>query len=207
MYKIFFNDRVICLTDKLSVDNNREQSIIYRHKDKKKLFETIKDFTEKKAVDKIYIYSDDLKKLKRHFKSCFHIIKAAGGLVRNENGRILGIKRFGKWDFPKGKVEQNENYKAAAVREVSEECRLEQEKLVILDTLNPTYHTYHEKGIFILKKTYWFEMLYNGKRQPKPQTIEGITDIKWFDKPELNTFLQNTYFSLIDIVNEVGSRE
>ena len=54
----------------------------------------------------------------------YEFIDAAGGLVEN-NGKFLWIFRNGIWDLPKGKVEINENFKSAGIREVQEECGLD----------------------------------------------------------------------------------
>jgi 8-oxo-dGTP pyrophosphatase MutT (NUDIX family) len=43
-----------------------------------------------------------------------------GGLVCNDDNRILLIFKRGKWDLPKGRVEGDE-YQTAALREVKEE--------------------------------------------------------------------------------------
>ena len=68
------------------------------------------------------------------------MIEAAGGLVFNkENGEILMIFRNGKWDLPKGKLEEGENKKQCAIREVEEECSIV--GLDITEKLIETYHT------------------------------------------------------------------
>ena len=41
------------------------------------------------------------------FCSQFTLIKAAGGLVYNQENKLLMIFRNGKWDLPKGKVEKD----------------------------------------------------------------------------------------------------
>ena len=48
-------------------------------------------------------------------------IIAAGGLITNEKNQLLMMFRRGKWDLPKGKVDEGETLEAAAVREVQEE--------------------------------------------------------------------------------------
>ena len=58
------------------------------------------------------------------FKTDFHLIKAAGGAVTDDEGRILLIYRKGKWDLPKGKLEDNEPIELCADREVKEETGL-----------------------------------------------------------------------------------
>ena len=51
-------------------------------------------------------------------------IIAAGGLVFNEDGDLLMIFRRGRWDLPKGKLDDGEQIEDCAVREVKEETGL-----------------------------------------------------------------------------------
>ncbi|MBC8510392.1 MAG: NUDIX domain-containing protein, partial [Cryomorphaceae bacterium] len=90
------------------------------------------------------------------FCADYSLIEAAGGLVYNDECQLLMIFRNNKWDLPKGKLEQNENIKECAIREVQEECGIL--GLSILNTLQDTYHTYEINGKKILKRTYWFAM-------------------------------------------------
>jgi 8-oxo-dGTP diphosphatase len=60
------------------------------------------------------------------------VIRAAGGLVLRE-GRVLLVHRprYDDWTLPKGKLDADESWEAAALREVEEEagvrCRLVRE--------------------------------------------------------------------------------
>ena len=56
------------------------------------------------------------------FCSKLTLIKAAGGLVYNQENKLLMIFRNGKWDLPKGKLEEGESIENCAIREVEEEC-------------------------------------------------------------------------------------
>ncbi len=132
------------------------------------------------------------------FISDYAFIEAAGGLVKNTNGDTLFIKRLGKWDLPKGKIDKGEDAKGAALREVEEECGIS--GLSIIGELVPTYHTYKRGGEKILKKTHWFEMLYKGDKPLKPQTEEGITEVRWFRENEMKMVLDNTYNSIRELL-------
>ena len=70
------------------------------------------------------ILDENLKKLKMAFFKHFKLVKAAGGLVINKSGEVLLIFRRGKWDLPKGKLDDNESLVECAVREVQEETGL-----------------------------------------------------------------------------------
>jgi 8-oxo-dGTP pyrophosphatase MutT (NUDIX family) len=52
------------------------------------------------------------------------IIKAGGGIVVNEQNEVLLIYRRGKWDLPKGKLDDGETIEECALREVKEETGL-----------------------------------------------------------------------------------
>ena len=150
--------------------------------------------------DLIIFHSDDINSLLNDFFSLYTLIEAAGGIVRNEQGDILFIYRLNKWDLPKGKIEDNEKIKDAAIREVKEETGLTNIK--ILDELSPTYHTYFSNGKRILKKTNWFEMFSPGNSELIPQLQEGITEVKWIKILDIDEALNNTYLSIKDVVSE-----
>ena len=141
--------------------------------------------------------SDPKDYLKKIIKS-LTLIKAAGGLVKNEDKAYLFILRNGKWDIPKGKVEKKEKIKEAAVREVEEECGIKVKSLG--DKLCKTYHAYLYKGEVVLKKTYWFNMRCENQAKLVPQTEEGITEAKWFFKEEISLIAGNTYPSIMDVL-------
>ena len=128
-------------------------------------------------VTKLFIICSDVEQLKEDFFSFFSVIDAAGGVVTNNNGDILLIKRFGKWDLPKGKVDDNENFENAAMREISEECGIT--SLDLKKELNTTYHTYYLNNQQILKQTHWFEFEYKGNEPLAPAKEEDITEAKW----------------------------
>ena len=53
-------------------------------------------------------------------------ILAAGGVVVDDAGRVAVVHRprHGDWSLPKGKLDPGEDFAAAALREVQEECGL-----------------------------------------------------------------------------------
>ena len=135
------------------------------------------------------------------FKSNYQLVEAAGGLVRNPSGEILFIHRNGMWDLPKGKLEEEESIENCAVREVAEECGIEEP--TILRPLRTTYHTYQLKGKRILKPTYWFLMKSSDESLLIPQTEEGITEVKWVSEKDATHLLTRSFGSIRDVVGEV----
>ncbi|MEZ4740683.1 MAG: NUDIX domain-containing protein [Flavobacteriales bacterium] len=131
------------------------------------------------------------------FQDRHRFVLAAGGLVVDEEGRLLTIKRLGVWDLPKGKVEKKEVVEDAAVREVQEECGLK--KVQLVRPVTSTWHTYERKGRQELKRTDWFLMQASASEDLVPQSDEGIEEVRWIDRAELTAVLENTYSSLIPV--------
>lgn len=104
---------------------------------------------------------------------------------------------MGIWDLPKGKIEPNEEIKAAAVREIEEECGISNPK--ILDDFGRSYHMYSMKGKVVFKTTHWFTMIYSGKEPLKPQLEEDITEVIWVDSTEINQKIDSTYPSISEL--------
>jgi 8-oxo-dGTP pyrophosphatase MutT (NUDIX family) len=130
-------------------------------------------------------------------------IIAAGGLVFNDNEALLMIFRRGKWDLPKGKLDEGETIEQCAVREVQEETGLQN---ITLDSfLGTTHHEYFEPRINsdVFKETHWFKMHAAGTQSLIPQTEEDIEQIEWVDKKDIMEKLQNTYPNIIDIINKI----
>lgn len=174
-----------------------EQIIEYRSPGQlKKSFRTFeKDELQMKLV---FWSRTGYDRLKTNFFHLFTNIDAAGGLVRNEKGERLFIFRLGKWDLPKGKLSGKETAGEAAIREVKEETGLQE--LKIIGPLSSTYHIYSRKGKQILKQTYWFEMKAKSAYPLIPQKEEDITEVKWINRENLSTVLENTYGSIKEIV-------
>jgi 8-oxo-dGTP pyrophosphatase MutT (NUDIX family) len=137
------------------------------------------------------------------FQSLFMLMPAAGGIVKSEKGYLF-IFRRGCWDFPKGKIDENETPKEAAIREVQEETGLKD--LTLTGELPSTWHIYRSlykktERQWILKETKWF-MMSAGENQPLfPEKSEDIEEVRWFLLPEFNLILDNTYPNLKRLIN------
>lgn len=136
------------------------------------------DLLENTSVKELNVFGENIDEIWSEFQKLFRIIEAAGGIVSKPNGDILFIKRLGKWDLPKGKMEKGESREESAVREIEEETGLQNVEL--LSFINTTYHIYIERnGDKVLKCTHWFEMSFDGEDTSKPQIEEGITEVAW----------------------------
>ncbi len=197
-YKIFYNDRVVILTSKITKSFEKNEGLFYKYQKKEELAELLNAFGNFTHQQTLYILHDNTDELLEKVKASFTIVEAAGGLIKRNDGKLLAIFRRGKWDLPKGKVEKGEFYKQTALREVQEECGLTQ--LEVGKRLFDTYHVYSEKGKNILKRTIWYEMLLTANEEPVPQTEEDITEIRWFDYQSVSEIMKNTYESLKDTI-------
>ncbi len=136
---------------------------------------------------------EDKDKIKNKIKSSLSVIKAAGGIVINQENKILMMKRLGFWDLPKGKADLGEKSKETASREVEEECGI---KVIVNDKICTTWHTYLLKGNLVIKQTKWFSMDLINDKKMKPQTEEGIEELKWMTKDEVKKALEKSYSSI-----------
>ena len=145
-----------------------------------------------KNLTSVTITTDMYEESVNYIKSKFKIIRAAGGLVYRE-GKVLMIYRLGKWDLPKGKIEKKESVSEGALREVEEECNV---KVSLQAKICTTWHTYTKGEQSILKKTVWYHMDCLDDSNMKPQLDEGIEEVKWMNKKELDVAFFNAFESI-----------
>ena len=187
MYKVFFNENSITFSSEASFEKDVENvpaAILSGN------FKLLIDRLLEKEQLHIVVVSEKLAQDWEDFKSLFTLIEAAGGYVQNEKQELLCIHRLGKWDLPKGKLEDNERIDECAIREVEEECGIQ--NLKITSSVFHTYHTYVLKGESILKRTHWFKMA-TESQELTPQTEEDITEVIWGDSNDLMEVQKNTY--------------
>jgi len=178
MYKVFINNKSFVLTDRRIPDVIGDNQVYLTYDDFEELAFTINFLENSPHLRGVIFFHHDLEKLWADFRAHFREIDAAGGLVRNENNDYLLIYRKGKWDLPKGKLDKGETPQQGALREVEEECGAHD--LKIGEELSPSYHTYEQNGVRILKTTYWFEMI-SAQEKFTPETEEDIEKVEWVD--------------------------
>ena len=114
------------------------------------------------------------------------IIESAGGLVCNHFHHVLLMFKRGKWDMPKGRIENWDKREESALREVEEETGLDRNKLSIHGKLPSTWHTTSHQNTKYLKKTHWYLMQYDGDDDDtNPQVEEGIIECRWIHLSDL----------------------
>ena len=147
----------------------------------------------------LYLIVEDRKLFKQKIVKLYQLVEAAGGVVVNQNQDVLWMYRLGKWDLPKGKLEKNEKFETAAVREVEEECNVKAE---LGQKICTTYHTYTHKNKLVLKKTRWYAMKTNFTGTLIPQTEEGIEKVEWMNEKKQIQALTNTYSSIRYVIEK-----
>ena len=183
MYKVFVNQDLIILTSKIPFGNK-----INIYDLKKTSIDEILKLVKKNH--KIYLFHKNRDKLISAFKKKIKVVKAGGGLVKNNKDEVLFIYRRNKWDLPKGKMDKGETIKDTALREVMEETGID--SLKIIDFKMITYHIFKKGKEFRLKETHWFNMKSNYDGEFNPESSEGITKVVWKTKKKAKK-IKNTF--------------
>ena len=197
-YKIHYNERFIWLVDKQNheVDSKMELCETGRIPaiDFQKLMQ---DFLDDAIGKNVVLSCENTEHCKNELSKNLVKISAAGGLVQNEKRQFLLIFRMGKWDLPKGKLEEQEQLQNCAKREVEEETGIE--VLSVDCSLVQTHHIYFRKNQFVFKETHWFLMKGKPEAKLQPQLEEEIEKVIWANENEIDHLLKNTYPSIIEV--------
>jgi 8-oxo-dGTP pyrophosphatase MutT (NUDIX family) len=197
MYKVFIENSSLNFIEEK--DFKLDKGLILYHPTVNELERFVLNYLlEKENVFEIQIVITDLDSFFSEFKSKFDYVEAAGGIVKRKE-KYLFIKRNGKWDIPKGKIDEGESPENCAVREIVEECGIEV-PILIAEIVN-TYHMYRFKGVPTIKKTFWYSLDYKGSKVTKAQKEEGITKVDWLISEELIKVKKNTFPSILLVLN------
>lgn len=203
LHKIYFENRCIIICrpdDDMLSDPN---AVIFSPGNDAGISTFARMFEVTDSLSKIYIPTLDTDKAYKQLCSEFKEVNAAGGLVRNRRSDCLLISRNGKWDLPKGHQEAGEDIKVTALREVQEETGVRE--LELGDLICITDHCYLRDGLWHLKHTWWYDMLYTAPVDLIPQREEDISKAAWVAKSSLPPFLKNTYPSILEVFRESRS--
>jgi len=184
-YKIYLNNKAIILTDNINESDKNVYAFATVNIDK------IISKLQNTSLEEAYLYHPNLPEAWQKFQTHFDVIEAAGGIVENDEKKYLFIYRNGKWDLPKGKMEAGEAPDETAIREVKEECGIQ--NIVIDHFLLDTYHLFTENKKKRLKITHWYKMREQDKSPLVPQTEEGIEKVEWIDVLSDDFPLANSY--------------
>ena len=200
MHKIYFEKRVIiiCTPDNQALSD--PNIIIFRLGESLDIH-TLVDMVEySDSLSRICIPTDDIDGTYRKVCAEFLEVNAGGGLVSNRRGDFLLISRNGLWDLPKGHQDPGEDIATTALREVQEETGIDE--LELRELICITDHCYKRNGIWHIKHTWWYDMLYTNPTDLTPQREEDIAKAAWVAKSSLPPFLLNTYPSILEVFRE-----
>ena len=197
MYKVFFNQKPLILTNEIQDFSDNEPFLFIKYTSVAQIIKALKLSKNRK----VFLYHKDIDKLWKSFKKKFPVVEAAGGLVERTDNKLLFIFRNNKWDLPKGGVEKKELIIEAAQREVVEETGVSD--LIVQKQLSETFHIFKKGKRFRLKKTYWFKMSTSYMGKTKPQTEEGIKKTAWVSKEKIDEILNDAFENIRIIVLEV----
>ena len=186
MYKVFVNKKEIVL----AVNAPKKPKVKVLPLQETPLKKIIRILRTTK-VETLYLVHHNPKKLLPLFKKKLPVAVAAGGVVQNEEGKVLFIYRKKRWDLPKGKVEKGETLQEGAKREVKEETGVK--KIKVGDLVGVTYHIFKRNNRYQLKESHWFYMTTKYEGELVPQTKEDITKAVWKGKKKTLKALEKTY--------------
>lgn len=195
MYRIYINEAVLIIGEKKSQTMDGFQTIDFQFFNFNSLCNNI---INNNIKENYVLLTKDPKQTFKELRKKITVIKAAGGLVENEENQYLFIFRRAKWDLPKGKIDEGEKTKKAAVREVEEECGIKVNE--VKGKLCKTYHVYTQGGQLILKKTTWYKMKAINQPDLIPQLEEDITDARWLSPNNFEMVNQNTFPLILDVL-------
>ena len=190
MYRIFHGKHRIYLSSDENDIERYKPDFVFKKPKEEQIKEALK--VAKKATKplKILLLGNPDKILKRVILEFKYKI-AGGGIVENTKGQILLMKRLGKWDLPKGKVEKYETLEDGGKREVKEETGVK--KINVGKLVGITYHVFKRNNRYQLKESHWFHMTSTYEGDLVPETKEGITKAVWKDKKKALKAMENTY--------------
>lgn len=110
------------------------------------------------------------------------MIEVVAGIIYKDNKFLIAQRNFkktqgGLWEFPGGKVEKNETYETALIREIKEEFDAE---IQVTEYVGENIHHYPEKDIKLI--------FYKAKLLSKDIKLLEHENYKWITKDEKSNF-------------------
>lgn len=203
--KIYYNDKPLILTTDTEeyIDNNPvAETYSFFSGATLRSFTQAQQQMDRPGIRGAVIEDASEEALKDQLLAMYSYLEAAGGVAYNEKGDILLIYRRGKWDLPKGKLDEGESLDECALREVKEETGLNE--LTLEDKICDTYHVYAQGSENLLKRTAWYRMKGSSTDSLKPQKEENIMDAKWVNTKDIGPLAARSYEAIRDVLKMAG---
>ena len=190
MYRIFHGKHRIYLSNQESHIAKYEPDFIFKKPKEEQIKEALK--VSKKATKPLkFLFLGHPDKILKKVILEFKYQIAAGGIVVNDEKKILLMKRLGKWDLPKGKLDKGETIEECALREIEEETGAK--NLTVKSSFAETYHTYYRNEKWVIKHTHWYLVECADGTSLQPQEDEDIEKVAWVDFDTINILKIDTY--------------
>lgn len=203
-YKIYLNQNQVILEDEAFWNFKnyivKDKELFIPFESEAQIVSLLQDISDKYVDHVFYLVAKNLDLLKQCFFKQFKLIIAGGAVTYNKTGDILFILRNGFWDLPKGKIELGENILQGSMREITEETGVKIKEA--WQKIGCTYHTYNLQNKAILKETHWFSMRGKSNSVLKPQTKEGIEEVRWVKDADIDALLLKSYPNIVDIIQK-----
>jgi len=190
MYRIFHGKHRIYLSKDEEDITRYKPDFIFKKPKEEQIKEALRVAQKATKSLRILLLGNPDKILKRVIQE-FKYKLAAGGIVENSEGKILLMKRLGKWDLPKGKLDKGETIEECALREIEEETGAKE--LSIVSSFAETYHTYYRNEKWIIKHTHWYIVNCKNDKELVPETEEDIEEVIWMDSSGIKVSKLDTY--------------
>jgi 8-oxo-dGTP pyrophosphatase MutT (NUDIX family) len=157
---------------------------------------------EQADVPGVILIDEDKARLEKELLWSFYPMHSAGGVVLNEKEELLMIYRRGKWDLPKGKLDEGESLEECALREVTEETGLT--GLQLGDKICNSMHIYQMQQQYILKYTAWYRMRGDSNAALQPQQEEMIEEVRWVPREMVSKLTEQSFGTIEDVLKEAN---
>ena len=87
MYKVFFNQKPLILTNEIQDFSDNEPLLFIKYTSVAQIIKALKSSKNRK----VFLYHKDIDKLWKSFKKKFPVVEAAGGLVERTDNKLLFI--------------------------------------------------------------------------------------------------------------------
>jgi len=195
--RIHFEDRCLTICDPDDPALSDPNAIRLEKGDNAAICSLVTFMESSTSLNRIFIPTEDIDGTYRDICREFKEVNAGGGLVSNLRNDFLMIRRNGLWDLPKGHQDPGEDIEVTALREVQEETGLED--IILKGLICITDHCYLRDGIWHLKHTWWYDMLYTSPCELTPQTEEDISKAAWIPRSGIQDYLLHTYPSICEV--------
>lgn len=197
--KIYYSNKPLLLATNKLPEKMYEQYLQLEGANAQHFEEAIKHLERKDSAGVVIIEANK-EHLEKELLWAFYPLHSAGGVVQNELGEVLMIFRRGKWDLPKGKLDEGEDIEQCAIREVQEETGIINVSLE--SKICNTLHIYPMGNKLILKYTAWYLMKSSTKEPLMPQAEENIEQVIWVKPKDIAALLRNSFETIGDVLME-----